>query len=286
MEAMLDLTARLRAATVSLDRYSGAANANDLYWASEQAAMLIYFKEESGATMLEVADRLDALLDVMLSEGIEDLTVLVPTVEAYQARLASTGFNSEEIEAARSIGLSDGEIETIRQTRIAADPAEVAGSVVTRLAEIAADLRLLGPVLMNPPNFDETDSGMVAGAAAPSTSLARIFVSQTPFQIGNPLPTAAIVDLRVRRLDVPADWMVSVSPTSVDLAAGEVVTGLITIRPGLPAVQGAQPRVAVEGYIDDQLIGGVVVEIMVPRHVAAGRKQQVYLPLALRHPVP
>ena len=51
MEAVLDLTPRLRAAALSLDRYSGAANAGELYWASEQAASLIYFKEESGTAM-------------------------------------------------------------------------------------------------------------------------------------------------------------------------------------------------------------------------------------------
>jgi hypothetical protein len=286
MEATLDLTARLRAAALSLDRYSGAANANDLYWASEQAASLIYFKEESGAQMLEVADRLDALLDVMLGEGVEDLTVPVAEVEEYQARLASDGFNDDEIEAARSIGLSDEEIEAIRQARIAADPAEVAGSVMSRMAAIAEALRSLGAVLMNPPNFAETATASTAAAPAAATNLARIFVSQIPFQIGNPLDEAATVELRVRSLDLPPDWMVTVSPASVDLEQGEVVTGLITIRPGLAAVQGTQPRVAVEGYIEDQLIGGVVVEVMIPRHVAAGPKQKVYLPLVLRRPAP
>lgn len=236
--------------------------------------------------MLEVADRLDELLAVTYDEGVEDLTVPVAEVEEYQARLASEGFNDEEKQAAHSIGLIDEEIEAIRQARIAADPAEVAGSVMIRLADIAADLRLLGAVLMNPPNFDETGTAMAAAAPAASTNLARIFVSQIPFQIGNPLPAAATVDLQVRSLDLPPDWMVSISPLSVDLDPGEEVTGLITIRPGLAAVQGTQPRVAVEGYVDDQLIGGVVVEVMIPRHVAAGPKHKVYLPLVLRHSVP
>ncbi|RPI55554.1 MAG: hypothetical protein EHM56_05160, partial [Chloroflexi bacterium] len=156
MEAMLDLTTRLRAAALSLDRYSGAANADDMYWASEQAATLIYFKEESGATMLEVADRLDELLAVMLSEGVEDLTVPVAEIEEYQARLAGDGFSDDEIEAARSIGLSDGEIEAIRQARIAANPTQLAGSVMARLAAIAGALRPLAAVLMDPPNFAES----------------------------------------------------------------------------------------------------------------------------------
>ncbi|MBN1657177.1 MAG: Ig-like domain-containing protein [Anaerolineae bacterium] len=286
MEAMLDLTSRLRAAALSLDRYAGAANAGDLYWASEQAAWLLYYKEESGATMLEVADRLDALLDVMRSENVEDLVVPVAEVEEYQARLVSDGFSELEIEAAHSIGLSDEEIEAIRQARVAADPAELAGSIMTRLAEIADALRPLGQVLMDPPNFAQgtiTDRG---NTFLGSTNLARIFVSQSPFRIANPLEEAATIDLRVRSLDLPPDWMVSVSPASVDLEPGEEVTGLLTIRPGLAAVQGTQPRVAVEGYIDDELIGGVVTEIMVPRHVAGEPGRKVYLPLVLRSSVP
>ena len=282
MEAMLDLTAQMRAAALSLDRYSGAANAGDLYWASEQAASLIYFKEESGATMLEAADRLDALLAVLRDEGVEDLTVTADEVFEYQLRLALVGFYPTEIAAARSIGLSDAEIEAIRQARIAADSEELAGSVMTRLAAIAGALRPLGAVLMNPPNFDEAATARVVDASLASTNLARIFFSRTPFQIGNPLAEAATVEVRVRGLDLPPDWMVSVSPSFVDLQPGEEVTGLITIRPGLAAVQGTQPRVAVEGYVDDELIGGVVVEVMVPRHVIAGPKKAVYLPLVLR----
>ncbi|HSJ58269.1 MAG TPA: Ig-like domain-containing protein [Anaerolineae bacterium] len=282
MQAMLDLTAQMRAAALSLDRYAGAANANDLYWASEQAAWLIYYKQESGATMLEVADRLDALLDVMLDEGVEDLTVSVATVEAYQARLAGDGFSADEIAAAESIGLTDAEIEAIRQARIGADPEEVAGSVVTRLRGVAAALRPLGEVFMDPPNFDEGVAVGTTGASLARTNLARIFAGYTAFQVGNPLPDAATVELRVRTLDLPPDWMVSVSPASVDLAPGEQVTGVLTLRPGLAAVQGTRPRVAVEGYIDDELIGGIVIDVMVPRHAVGGPVQRVYLPLVVR----
>ncbi len=282
MEAMLDLTAQLRAATLSLDRYSGAANAGDLHWASEQAATLIYFKEESGTTMLKVADRLDALLAVMRDEGAEDLTVTAEEVFEYQVRLALIGFFEDEIVAARSIGMSDAEIEAIRQARIAADSEELAGSVMTRLAAIADALRPLGAVLMNPPNFDEAATTRAADASLASTNLARIFFSQTSFRIDNPLAEATTVELRVRSLDLPPDWMASVSPTSVYLQAGEGVTGLLTIRPGLAAVQGTRPRVAVEGYVGDELLGGVVVEVMVPRHEIAGPRGKVYLPLVLR----
>ncbi|MCU0522380.1 MAG: hypothetical protein MUF84_17025 [Anaerolineae bacterium] len=284
MASMLDLTAELRAAALSLDRYTGAANAGDAYWASEQAATLLYHEAQAGATMLEAADRIDDLLAVMVAEGTKDLTVEVTTVITYQTRLAALGFNRTEINAAHSIGMNNEDIEAARQARIAADPKDLAGSVMTRLADVAARLRLLGPVMLDPPTFDETAAGLATTAVgARSTTLARIYVSRIPFRIGNPGPEAATVELRVRRLDLPSDWMASVEPASVDLAPGEGVTGTITVRPGLPAVQGTQPRVAVEGFIDDELIGGVVVEVLVPRYAVGGLNRRVYLPLTLRH---
>ncbi|MBN1248398.1 MAG: hypothetical protein JXC32_12120, partial [Anaerolineae bacterium] len=282
MTSMLTLTAELRAAAISLDRYAGASNAGDVYWASEQAGMLLYYEQQAGVTMLETADRIDDLLSVMTLEGVKDLIVQVPTVIAYQTRLATSGFNRTELNAAAMIGMTSDEIEAERQARIAADPKDLAGSVMTRLTDVAERLRRLAPLLIDPPTFDMGDGGMVTAASTASTNLARVFTSRTAFQIANPLPEAAIVELRVRRLDLPSDWMVSVSPQSVDLEPGEVVTGTVRIRPGLATVQGTQPRVAVEGTIDGELIGGVVVEVMVPKHVVAGPKQRVFLPLTLR----
>ena len=128
-----------------------------------------------------MADRLDALLNVMHDEGVEDLIVSVATVQAYQARLASDGFNATEIEAAHTIGLTDAELEAIRQARLVADPAELAGSVVTRLRAVADSLCPLGEVLMDPPNFDEGDAGRVPGSSAVGTNLARIFAVHASF---------------------------------------------------------------------------------------------------------
>jgi hypothetical protein len=281
-EAILDLTARLRAATLSFDRYSGAAEANDLFWASQQAAALLTFKEDAGSKMDEVADRIETLLEVLRDEGVADMTVQVSTVQAYQARLQTEGFGSEEIQAAQSIGLSDEEIETIRQERIAADPAELAGSVMTGLQEIADSLRPLSTVLQTPPNFQTATSSRALGPASGASRLARIFTSVSTFRVGNPLSNAATVELRIRPIDLPSDWMVTVSPLAIALGPGEQAMATATIRPGAPAVQGTQPRLAIEGYVDDELIGGIALDVMVPQKASLGPRSMVYLPLAVR----
>lgn len=144
MEASLDLTAELRAAVISLERYEGAAEAEDLYWASQQGSALLYYKREAGKVMPGVADKIEAMLQELRTEGITDITVTAEAIRAYQERLRTQGFNAEELQAARTIGLSDSWIEAIRQRRLRADPNQAAGSVMTAAAEVATALRELG----------------------------------------------------------------------------------------------------------------------------------------------
>ena len=81
------------------------------------------------------------------------------------------------------------------------------------------------------------------------------------------------------RIDLPADWTVSVSPAQVSLAPGEQITTTVTVLTGSLVPQGAIPRVSVEGYAGDQLLSGVVFDIVVPQYVLFDGKLHVYLPM-------
>jgi hypothetical protein len=108
--------------------------------------------------------------------------------------------------------------------------------------------------------------------------MAQIDNSVITLQVSNPLTQTAQIDLQARRIDLPADWIVSVSPAQVTLAPGEVTTITVTVLTGSLVPQGAIPRVAVEGYVGDQLIGGVVIEIIVPRYVLFDGRRHIFLP--------
>jgi hypothetical protein len=71
--------------------------------------------------------------------------------------------------------------------------------------------------------------------------------------------------------------MISVSPAQVTLTPTETVTVTVTVAPGSPMPQGSIPRVAVEGYAGSQLLGGVVIDIVVPKYVPFA-PYHVYLP--------
>jgi hypothetical protein len=144
MEASLDLMSSLRAAQVSYDRFGGAVEANDLTWIPLQAGAYVYFKRQAGEAMVAVADRLDAVLQVVRDEGIQDIAASEEALRAYQERLATQGFSAEEIQAARVLGLTDSELEASRQERLALDAAATAGSLMTTAEETTSGLRVIG----------------------------------------------------------------------------------------------------------------------------------------------
>jgi hypothetical protein len=181
--------------------------------------------------------------------------------------------------------MTDADIEAMRQQRLALDPAAVAGSVTQRLTAYAQTLRDLSYALLNPAGavFSIGGShGMAAQAVTPNDHLARLFATDTTILVGNPYTQTETVDLVVRPIDLPPDWLVTVSPSSASLAAGESMTVTVYISAGSPAPQGMSPSFGVEGYIGSDLIGGTVIDTIVPFFTGFDGKLRIYMPLALR----
>ncbi len=281
MSASLDLTAKLKAATISLDRYAGASQNDDLTWASQQAAAYLYYRSASAKAMQNTADKLDTMLQVLQKDGIPDRSYTVDEIKAYLQRLQTQGFNQTEIDAAKVIDLTDNQIETILQERINSDPAQGAGSVRTLLSQMSTALRTAGQALA-----DTTTSGLTnatlqsnnSSAPTATNNLIRVYQETYPLAIANSSTQSETIRLRVRPIDLPADWGAAVSPITVTLKAGEQTTVHLTVAPGTAAVQGTHPRVSVEGYVNNELIGGVVQDVIVPDTVAFDGKIKSYLP--------
>jgi hypothetical protein len=287
--SMMEVHYAGNAATISLDRYGGAAEAKDLQWSTIQANALLYYKQLMGTALITAALRLDEFHQVLIDEGKPDVVVTAGDIISYQQRLQTDGFTAEEIDAAHQLGLTDDDIEASRQARLATDPASATGSSQANLIEMAADFRELSDALLNPPNFLLLGSTGGAGRAASVTAsnatpnqLVRVFENVSTIQVGNPLTQTSAIDLRVRRVDLPVDWTVTLSPTQVTLAPGERTTVTVSIVPGSLAVQGTIVRAAVEGYVGSQLIGGVAIDTVMPRYQPFDGHLYVYLPLMRR----
>jgi hypothetical protein len=58
----------------------------------------------------------------------------------------------------------------------------------------------------------------------------------------------------------------------------------VTVSEGSAIPQGIQPRLAVEGYANGQLIGGVVLDVLVPNQAFFDGNLRVYLPFVRSRP--
>lgn len=281
--ALADVNAYGSAASLALDRYAGATEAQDMIWASEQASARLYYEQQMGTALLAYADSLDAFVNLLVSEGETNLVITSGDVTTYQQQLSAQGFTAQEIADAHQVGLTDAQIEAYRQEILAANPNDLAGNVLDFYTNEAAISSALGNALLVQNNFSPSSNvGGSAGllpSAASGNSLAHIDNTVTTLQVGNPLAQTSVIDLRTRRIDLPADWTVSVSPAQVTLAPGEQTTVTVSVLTGSLVPQDTKPRVAVEGYVGTQLLGGVAVEILVPRYVFFDGKARTYLPL-------
>jgi len=283
--ALADAIAYGTAATVALDRYGGASEANNLEWAAQQANARLFYQEKMGDALLLYAYELDAFVQVLVDEGETDIIITAGDVISYQQRLATSGFTAQEIADAKLIGLTDADIEKFRQGIIAANPNDIAGNVLTFYTGEAAISRELGRALIATRPYEPGLSISGGAGSNPSTAisntLAQINNMVDTLQLGNPLTQTALIDVRARRIDLPADWMVNVSPAQIMLAPGQQTTVTVSVIPGSLVPQGSIPRVAVEGYVGSQLLGGVVIDIVVPKYVDFA-PYHVYLPLIRR----
>jgi hypothetical protein len=150
------------------------------------------------------------------------------------------------------------------------------------MQQISAQFFILGAVLANPAVFAPTitvgGSGLVQQPASGNV-MAQIYNTVTTVQLSNPNPTTSLITLKARRIDLPADWIVDISPAQISLDPGQQITVTVSIIAGSPLAQGSTPRVAIEGYIGDQLLGGVVIDIVVPHYWPYDGALHIYSPL-------
>jgi hypothetical protein len=275
-----------RAAALALDRYAGASEAYDQTWAATQANARLEYEQQMGAALLAYADHLDAFRQVLIDENEIAVTLTVSDVISYQQALQTSGFTAQEIADAHLAGLTDAEIEAHKQEIIAADPNDLAGSILDKYEQEAEAARALGVALLTSntysPGFGVSGSAGLQPSAVVSNTMIQIDNAVSTFVVGNPLTQTATIQLRPRRIDLPADWTVAISPGEVTLAPGAQATVTVTILTGSPIAQGATPRVAVEGYAGSQLLGGVVIDIVAPAYTERFDTHNLFLPVLLR----
>jgi hypothetical protein len=284
-DALAQANAYGTAAALALDRSDGASQAQDLDWASIQTGVMLEYNQLMGTELITASQKIVDLINVAASEGVTSVMISPSDVISMQQGLAS-GFSPQQIADAHTVGLTDADIESIRQSILLANPQDLAGDVIANMQQISQDLYSLGLVLAHPavfsPGFSVTGGLAPVQTQASGNVMAQIYNLVTTVQLANPNSTPSLVNLRVRRIDLPADWTVDISPAQISLAPHEQTTVTVSIIAGSPLAQGSRPSVAVEGSIGSQLIGGVTLEVVVPTYQPFDGSFHVYMPMAAR----
>ncbi|NLO04740.1 MAG: hypothetical protein GX131_02805 [candidate division WS1 bacterium] len=148
VQALTDTIARnlavVRAANVTEDRLGGAMEAGNDEWTTRQAQVLVDYKRQAGLGMMEMAERIDDVLQALRNAGVDELIITPAAVEAYQQRLRTEGFDAQERQAAQILGITDEELDAMLAERIAGDPNALAGDLMESRAEFADALWWLG----------------------------------------------------------------------------------------------------------------------------------------------
>jgi hypothetical protein len=274
------------AATIALDRYGGASEAGDLTWASTQQGVMQEYNQLYGAALVTAAQKMDDLVAELATEGITSVIITPAQAAAMQADLNTNGFTTQAIADAHALGMTDADLAAFKADILAASPEDLAGDLIVNMEQIAADYRSLGNILQHPdtfnPGFTVGGSGGAPVSANAVNSMAQVYNTTATVQIGNPLAQSATIALSVRPVSLPAGWTADVSPAQVTLDPGTQTPVTVTLSAAEPVPQGSTPEVAVEGYANGQLLGGVTIKIVVPYYMPFDGKLRTYLPVINR----
>lgn len=268
--ALQETAQRLYAASLS-----DAANAD--YYHALQYDAYQDFNLQYAAELYALGDAIEQVLAVTQGAGVPDGSYRPEEYDAALAELQSEGFDADTLAYYQQAGLSQEQIDVLLEEKIndleAAEPVFI--GFYDYLAQTAAEAR---------DRADDLTAQYGGGGLAPlALNAPRTYRFQPrdySFQVGNPTAVTDTVRLEVRPVNVPINWSYSIAQDSWTLGPGEIVTATVTLYPGPTTVEGDTVQVAVEGYIDNDLIGGVLLEHATPRDIAdAGA---LYLPLVVR----
>ena len=253
---------------------------------------------ESSAARLEQvrgfeADRVETLnryvteIDALLSEldaATLDTVFSSDDYVNYLAQLKSTGFDADTVAFHKATGLSDADIEAMLAETIAALETSAGQSSETLrslLVGIRADVQAEALGQAKFLNVGLAGGGRSASQDEPSNLIGWGEMVET-FEVGNPTMVTDTVKLIVRTGDMPPQWSYALDRDELELGPGEVTTVTLTVDTGLlPVLADETIYFGVEGFIDEEFIGGVMFENRIPVNPNA-EPSPIYLPYITR----
>lgn len=275
-ETAAELIALDIAIATARERAEQAGDADDAMWIERQMTAYRDYQTDKGAALQRLSARIDAYLAITRDAGEPDTRFMPTDYAAYLAELTASGYDAETIAFHRELGRSDGAIAEQLTSEIITleNNTFFATSFYELLESLRATAEARGRTLVR--TYGQATSRALTAAAPDAYFLGEL---STHFVVGNPQEAQRTVELVVRPVQLPLDWSYALSDPAPVLGPGETTTVTLTLNVGHGVPLDSKARVSVEGYIGDELVGGILFEQVVP---AAGARA-VYLPLVIRN---
>lgn len=101
------------------------------------------------------------------------------------------------------------------------------------------------------------------------------------FTLSNPNDIARTIDLKVRPVDFPLGWTYKLHNPSPNLDPGESISITLSLSPDRTMLEDTTVRLAVEGFINDDYIGGILFTRTMPK-LSLDSGFEIYLPVLLK----
>jgi VCBS repeat-containing protein len=285
-QVVADLSALDDAIATTNQRIKWAGQANDEEAEARQFAAYRGFKQQYAQKLFDLAESIQTILSLTRDADEPDTFFTPEDYQDYRRQLRTAGYTQDTLSYHQEFGLSNELIDAIREEEI--DRLAEQGSSTTTFYSFLETVRE-GAQARAEDLQEQYGSGEAsAGLAAENPTLFTLSPLQSTFTVANPRDEQHTVNLKVRPVDLPLSWSYELDTSAPTLAAGETTTVTLTLSPGDggQAVEGSTVRVAVEGFIDGEYIGGVLLQQRTPwtPETLAQREEpaaagDVYLPL-------
>ena len=259
-----ELSALVTARAVTRLRLEQASRAGASSFVDVQYFNFRRYALQEGMKRLEFAVALDTHLLELAAAGIEDPVFTTVEQAEYLELLRTSGFEQSTVDYLLDSGWSQAEVDLRLQEVVRAYesqpflPANFYGTV-----QQARDLAQRdGDDLVSRYGGTSNKSLLTKGNGMTVPDLDPVTYS---FRVGHDRLTTETVQLVVRPLSVPIDWSYELEDRSLTLDPGEIQTTTLAVYPSGTQMPGDGVALAVEGFIDDELIGGVSLEYAVPQ---------------------
>jgi hypothetical protein len=274
-----DLLELSRAIAVTRQRMQWAAQADSLPDLDRQYEAYLDFVAQYIQKLRQSADQHDALLAVTDGAGVPDAYYYPQDYETAFADLKQNGFDTETRTFLEESDIPAAVIDELASDII--EETEGQSFQTTSFYQVVRDTRDEARQLADRLERQYGLGGTLSVEAANAGSVLpddQAF----PFSVGHQRTQTETVELVVRTVSMPMDWSARLAQENVTLGPGETMSNTLVLVPGPTIPEGSTVKIAVEGYINDEYIGGVMFTYNAPVVSQSRGGGTIYLPTIVR----